>query len=66
MRRTYDGECPYINDIHSIRIDYSYVPILGSPLSNYKKMQFECSLSEECPNPNNCPIYADAPKSITE
>ena len=66
MQRTYKGKCPYINDFHSISIDYKYVPILGVTSSNYKKILFDCSLGDECPSPDNCPIYASAQNSITE
>lgn len=65
MQRTYNGECPYTNESRSISVDYNYVPIIGTDSLSYKKMLFDCSLGGECPDPNNCPIYASAPNSIT-
>ena len=65
MQRIYTGECPVTGGIESIAIDYLYVPVLGTTSSNYKKALFDCSI-ENCPDANNCPIYASAPASITE
>ena len=66
MQKIHSGECPFAKDTHTINIDYAYVPLLGTLSSNYKKVAFECTLSDECPDAENCPIYQSAPLCITE
>lgn len=66
MLNTYTGDCPYIGDTYSIDVNYTYVPILGTLSKNYKKGSFYCTLSDKCPNANNCPIYQSAPLALTE
>lgn len=65
MQKLYTGECPYINDTHSIHVKYLYVQMIGTLTSNYKRAEFDCTYSAECPDKNNCPIYQKAPRSIT-
>ena len=65
MEYTCTDECPYIKDTYSIYIHYTYVPVLRSQSSNYKKTSFECELEEECPYQDNCPVYQKAPVVIT-
>ncbi len=63
MQQIHTGKCPIINEERSITVNYIFVPILGTTTRNYKKSIFECS-NEECPDPNHCPIYANAPDSV--
>lgn len=66
MTKKFTGECPYINDTHFIHIDYKYVPMTRTLTSNYKRTEFDCSFSSECPYVRECPIYQNAPRTSTE
>lgn len=59
------GKCPYTHKTQSILVDYIYVPMTGTLQNNYKKVKYDCHLSDEC-SIDVCPLYNDAPKSITE
>ena len=57
MDRTINDYCPYLKRETSIRIHYSYIPILNSTKENYKAFDFKCEHFESCPLNNKCPIY---------
>lgn len=65
MQRTYTGDCPYTNDIHSISVEYAYVSMVGSLKNHYKKIGFDCEHYDECQN-DNCPIYWASAVSLCE
>lgn len=66
MINTYKGECPYVKGIHSIDVNYYYIPILGALSKNYKKDSFDCDFIDECPEADDCPIYQNASLVLTE
>lgn len=66
MQKICTGECPYIKDNHTININYTYVPMLGTLRKNYKKGSFNCSFFDECPYQNDCPVYQDSPVALIE
>lgn len=50
---TVSGYCPTISKDHEIEIKYVNPPgTIG-----YKVTSIYCSIEEDCPNSNNCPIY---------
>lgn len=66
MQRVYKGKCPYTNDIQSIYVEYENIQMTQKLSQNYKKVRFDCEYIDECLYIETCPIYQDAPKSITE
>lgn len=66
MQKKFTGECPYTKGSHTINVNYTYIPILGTLTKNYKKGSFNCTFSDECTYQDDCPIYQDSPKSLTE
>ena len=66
VRYRFTAECPYLNDTHSIYIDYIEVLMSCNPQPGYKKSTYSCNLVEECPYSHNdsygrCPVYLKAP-----
>ena len=66
MRREYRGKCPFTNDNQTIHVRYKEIVMTQKRSQNYKKYGFDCIHTNEFPNAENCPIYNDAPKSVTE
>lgn len=64
MWKTFSGVCPYTNDTQRIQIEYQYVATIQTLSQNYQKMGLHCD--RECPSDIKCPIYKQAPRSITE
>lgn len=59
-------ECPYLDEEHSILVNYAEIPILGQLSNGYKKMDYSCSEMSSCPYPDKdqwgrCPVYISAP-----
>ncbi|WP_410744263.1 hypothetical protein [Clostridium neonatale] len=68
IRCTYTGECPYLNQSHSIDITYTEMRMLGNPNPEYKKGSYSCDEIEDCPYPSKdkwgrCPVYLDSPSN---
>lgn len=66
MQRKYRGMCPFTNDEQTIHVNYTEIAMVQTRRHNYKKKDFECVHANECLKDYTCPIYQDAPKSITE
>lgn len=66
IRYIHTDECPYLNEEHSILIDYAEIPIAGQLDNGYKKGTYSCDEISDCPYPSNdkwgrCPVYLSAP-----
>ncbi len=62
----FTGDCPYTASPQTIKIDYFKIQTMGSMVPGYKKGEYSCPLSEECPYPaqdayHRCPVYLNAP-----
>lgn len=64
MRKTFSGVCPYANGTQYIQVKYQYIAMTQTLSQNYKKVGLDCD--RECPDRDSCPIYKQAPASITE
>lgn len=63
---SYTGDCPYLNDEHTIYIECAEITVAGNPNPGYKKLSYECDYVNECPYPDQdrwgrCPLYISAP-----
>lgn len=65
---TYDfnSQCPYLNKLHPISIDYIQFDMPGTNSPGYKKVSYYCDKINECPYPpkdewQRCPVYLRAP-----
>ena len=63
---TLRAHCPYLNQLHSISIDYIEFEMCGTTGPCYKKGQYFCDKRDNCPFPSKdkwqrCPVYLDAP-----
>lgn len=59
-------ECPYLNEQHSISVNYAEIPIAGQLSNGYKKMDYSCSEDTDCTFKDQygrCPVYNTAPKN---
>lgn len=62
----FKAQCPYLNRINSISVDYLEVPTLGTAQCGYKKGNYYCDYMNNCPFPakdkwGRCPVYLSAP-----
>lgn len=60
----YQAQCPYLNDIHSISINYSEIQMCCYSKSPYKKSNYSCDKSDDCTFKDRygrCPVYLKAP-----
>lgn len=65
VSKSFSSNCPYLNRVHSIDIDYAKIQVLGQAIPGYKSISYSCDFSEECPYPNQdrfgrCPVYLAA------
>lgn len=55
MQRTvtsiHTDECPYLNEEHSISVEYAEIPIAGQLSNGYKKTLYSCDEISNCPYP---------------
>lgn len=61
----FTSDCPYLDEPHTIYIDYNEVCMCGNPQMGYKKGSYSCNVSD-CPYPSKdahgrCPVYLNSP-----
>jgi hypothetical protein len=64
--KNFESECPYLNRIHSISINYAEFPIAGQLSNSFKKIDYSCSENVNCTfkdQYDRCPVYKSAPES---
>lgn len=62
---TFKGDCPHIEDIYEIKIEYKSLPTMNdSPV--FGKMQSHCKYAKsyDCTLNYDCPIFKNAPNSL--
>lgn len=47
----FSGNCPYTNSKQTIDLDYFEINMVGNMTPGYKKGNYSCPHSEECPYP---------------
>lgn len=61
----YYTKCPYTENNRHIIITYAKFPPSRNMTSSYKKMEYACPLTKECPyakqDDNECPVFLSAP-----
>lgn len=61
---TYTDLCPRSGDRVTVQIEYFEIPMHGNPKYGYKKSDFQCPDSEDCPmfdKKHGCALYKKAP-----
>ena len=62
----YCGDCPYLGELHTIRIKYAEVALPKQLKPGYKRLSYSCNMSDDCPYPQNdkygrCPVFLNSP-----
>ena len=62
----FQSQCPYLDKLHSISIDYEEILMCGTTKPGYKKGNYYCDEADNCPFPSNdkwgrCPVYLNSP-----
>ena len=65
-RHLFEHHCPYLDQLHTIGVDYAAINLMGDPKTHYKITGYVCDYADECPYPaedeyGRCPVYLAAP-----
>lgn len=54
------GYCTHLSSNTTIDVDYRQITMVGDPHKYATATNFYCEYSNECPNPEECPIFEKA------
>lgn len=63
---SYCDYCPQVEENIEIEVKFSYIPILGDTLPQYKKLSFDCPIWNcELNGSLSCPLFSQIPVTRT-
>ena len=52
--------CDYLESEHTIEVTYQQIVAIGMTHPGAKAVDFDCEYSDDCPDPNACPVFKKA------